>query len=346
LRRKTASPQKQVSKRESQQVSQRESPPKPGRVAALTGATGFIGQELLRQLLAAGWQVRALTRRTPSGPATPHLTWIKGDLAQKAQLAELVAGADVVIHLAGAIKARRRSDFHAANAAGVAAMIEASIIGASSVKKKSPHFILISSLAAREPALSDYAASKAAGEETLRRSAPGLNWTIIRPPAVYGPGDMEILKIFQSLKYGVGFLVGGAQNRLSLIHVGDLCAGILATMAKEPAFGRLLHIDDGRKGGYTVAEIMTMGSRILKKKPRHVRLPRLLLVMAAGLNQGMCRLTGRAPMLTFGKVRELHHSDWVCDGENVADLFDWQPEKDAETGLAETLSWYRDQGLI
>lgn len=310
------------------------------RVAALTGATGFIGQELLRQLLQAGWTVRALTRRPADTAAAKGVTWIRGDLDSPLALAELVEGSDVVIHLAGAVKARGRSQFFEANAAGVAAMTQAT-----RSKAGSAHFILVSSLAAREPHLSHYAGSKAAGEDTLRKAA-GLNWTIIRPPAVYGPGDLEILKILKSLRYGIGFLAGKPQNRLSLIHVRDLCTGIIATLGQEQAYGRLLHIDDGREGGYTLAEIMTIGARALKKKPSFIRLPRLAFVLAAGANQGFCRLTGRTPMLTLGKVRELHHGDWVCNGDKVSDVCAWRAGLDAETGLRETIRWYRAKGLI
>lgn len=310
------------------------------RVAALTGATGFIGQELLHQLLAAGWSVRALTRRPQPQDDGKNLAWISGDLANPNALEKLVDGCDVVIHLAGAVKARGRAQFFEANAAGVAAMIEATRKAANKA-----HFVLVSSLAAREPHLSDYAGSKAAGEESLRQTTR-LDWTIIRPPAVYGPGDLEILKIFKSLKYGVGFLAGRPENRLSIIHVRDLCTGIIATVGKEQAYGRLLHIDDGREGGYTLAEILTTGARILEKKPRHIRLPRLAFALAAGVNQGFCRLTGRTPMLTAGKVRELHHADWVCGGDKVSDVSNWRARFDVETGLRETLGWYREKGLI
>jgi nucleoside-diphosphate-sugar epimerase len=311
------------------------------RVAALTGATGFIGRELLRQLLLAGWTVRALTRRpVAQSDIVKGVTWIKGDLRSPKALTELVEGSDAIIHLAGAVKARGRPQFFEANAAGVEAMMEAA-----SRKADAAHFMLISSLAAREPHLSDYAGSKAAGEENLRQSG-ALNWTIIRPPAVYGPGDLEILKIFKSLKYGIGFLAGRPENRLSIIHVRDLCAGIIATLGQEAAFGRLLHIDDGREGGYTLAEIMMTGARILDKKPSLIRFPRLAFALAAGVNQGYARLTGRTPMLTLGKVRELHHTDWVCGGEKISDFCSWRAHIDVETGLKETIDWYRKKGLI
>lgn len=310
------------------------------RIAALTGATGFIGQELLRQLKDSGWHVRALTRRAP-GQDSPGVTWIKGDLSSPTALYELVQGSDVVIHLAGAVKARNRADFFDANAAGVAAMIEATAARAAEA-----HFILISSLAAREPGLSHYAASKAAGENAVTQAAAASNWTILRPPAVYGPGDFEILKILKSLKFGLGFVAGTGNSRLSMVHVRDLCAGIIATIGAQPAFGRLLHIDDGCEGGYTLGEILTVGAQILERTPRLVRVPRLALVSAAGLNQGLAKLTGDVPMLTLGKVRELCHDDWVCHGEMLWDYTDWRPGIKVPTGLAETLAWYRDRGLI
>ncbi len=130
-------------------------------LVAVTGATGFIGRHLIAALVQAGWRVRLLLRREPSGAewrqSTPEV--VAGSLDNEAAVARLVEGVDAVIHLAGLIKAARRADFFAVNEQGVARIARAT-------KQLSPdaHFLLVSSLAAREPLLSDYAASKRAGE--------------------------------------------------------------------------------------------------------------------------------------------------------------------------------------
>src|SRR5687767_595612 len=156
-----------------------------GRVKlAITGGTGFVGSHLLRTALGAGHRVSALTRRPQSVRNT--LSWVEGDLADRAALARLVEGADAVIHVAGVLNARDRAGFEDGNVAGTLAMLAAAT--AAGIRR----FVFVSSLAAREPELSMYGGSKARAEALVESS--GLDWSIVRPPAVYGPGDRETLE--------------------------------------------------------------------------------------------------------------------------------------------------------
>jgi nucleoside-diphosphate-sugar epimerase len=151
------------------------------RTVAVTGATGFIGGHIARALAAAGWRVRALTRRLPIHPALAQvpIEVVIGDLADGDSLGRLLAGAEAAVHAAGLTRARRASDFLRVNADGVAALVRCAARMA-----RPPRFLLLSSLAAREPGLSAYAASKERGEAALRAADKGLVWTILRPPAV------------------------------------------------------------------------------------------------------------------------------------------------------------------
>ncbi|MEO6581494.1 MAG: NAD(P)H-binding protein, partial [Sphingomicrobium sp.] len=153
---------------------------------AITGGTGFVGSRLVEAATAAGHGVRALTRRPQD--ARPALQWVSGSLADPNALEELVDGADAVIHVAGVINARDAAGFEAGNVAGTLATLAAAT--ADGVRR----FVHVSSLAAREPRLSLYGASKAKSETLVERS--GLDWAIVRPPAVYGPGDKETLALF------------------------------------------------------------------------------------------------------------------------------------------------------
>lgn len=333
---------------------------------AVTGATGFIGGRIIDRLLRQGVQVRALTRRaisrpatspaTPApeqgltcSPATPAheqgLTWIRGSLDDDDALRALIGGADALVHCAGLVKARNRAEFFAANADAVRRL--AAIAASASPDL---HLVHLSSLAAREPSLSDYAASKAAGEEILRENAAGLGWTILRPPAVYGPGDREILKLFKSLRLGLAFLPGGGARHASVIHVDDLSAAVTAVLAspgpESPASGRTFELDDGRPGGYELAEIYALAAELLDKRLRTITVAPQVLTFAARANRAIAHLRGRAPMVTPGKIAELLHPDWVARSPNLAETGLWRPEISLRDGLAATLQWYRSEGYL
>ena len=180
-----------------------------------------------------GLAVRALPRG--GRPPEDGFAWIEGTLADPAALATLCEGADAVIHIAGLINAARRESFEAVNVGGTAAMIEAA--RAAGVRR----FVHISSLAAREPELSDYGWSKAQSERVV--AASGLDWTIVRPPAVYGPGDRETFELFKMARRG--FVALPPPGRFSLLHVDDLARLILAVVAAPESHGETYEPDDG-----------------------------------------------------------------------------------------------------
>ena len=194
-------------------------------LVAVTGATGFIGRHLVVALHQAGFRLRLLLRREPDVPewrVLPPPEVVAGALDDEAALERLVEGADGVIHLAGLIKAARRRDFFAVNRDGAAAMARA-------VGRVAPgaRFVLVSSLAAREPQLSDYAASKRAGEDAVLEVL-GERASVLRPSVVYGPGDRETLVFFQLAGGRLVPLLGSADARAAMIHVADLVRLIVA----------------------------------------------------------------------------------------------------------------------
>src|SRR5687768_8727791 len=187
------------------------------RTLAVTGGTGFVGSHLLRLALVEGYDLRALTRGWK--PPEDEIAWVDGALDRPETLLKLAAGSDAVIHIAGMINGSR-AGFEAVNVAGTASMIDAA--RKAGVKR----FVHISSLAAREPKLSAYGWSKARSERLV--AASGLDWTIVRPPAVYGPGDRETFELFKMARRGLVALP--PRGRFSVIHVEDLCRLILALL--------------------------------------------------------------------------------------------------------------------
>lgn len=292
---------------------------------ALTGATGFIGRRLVPALRARGFRLRALARG--SQPSVPGLEWVPGDLARIDALEQLCADADIIVHLAASVRGARWADFSAPNVDGVERLLNARARVAPGSR-----LLQISSLAARSPELSHYAASKAAGE----RLAQAAGATVLRPPAVYGPGDQELLPLLTGLARGRG-VIPGHSGRFSLIFVDDLVAAIVTAIDTPLADCGVYPLDDGHPAGYDWNTIIETVAQLRRAPVRPLRIPRPVLSAAAFLASETQRLLGRAPMLTPGKVRELFHPEWVCGHTEFTARTGWQPRVSLAAGLRATL---------
>jgi uncharacterized protein YbjT (DUF2867 family) len=300
-------------------------------ILAITGATGFVGGHLLNLALAEGHQVRALTRR----PQQPRdgVTWIEGGLDRPDSLDRLATGADAVIHVAGVINAPDPAGFEAGNVTGTAAML------AAAERAEVERFVHVSSLAAREPKLSIYGATKA-GSEALVTASP-LPSAIVRPPAVYGPGDKETLELFQMAKRG--FVLLPPEGRLSLIHVEDLVRLLLALASPACPDRLLVEPDDGRHGGWSHQEFGEALGKALGRSVFTLSTPRPLLNLCARIDRMVRRDRAK---LTQDRVAYFCHPDWMVDPGRGAPETLWKPRINTEAGLAETAGWYRQQGWL
>jgi nucleoside-diphosphate-sugar epimerase len=307
---------------------------------ALTGATGFIGRHIARLLSARKTAVRVLAR-DPSRITLPDgaVEVVQGSLTDDRALAALVAGADTVIHCAGSVRGATLEQFNRVNADGTARL--ADIAGTEGCKR----FLLLSSLAAREPQLSPYAASKRAGEEAVASAAGTMTWAAFRPPAVYGPGDKEMLPLFQLMARGIAPVFGSDKARFSLIYAPDLAAAIVAWSLYEapPPIG-IFELDDGKKDGYSWDDITRVVTALTGRPIRMLRIPPSLLGIPAAINWLLGRYLNRSPMLTPGKIRELRHPDWVCRTSPDLDALGWRPQHTLAEGLAATPGWQTHTG--
>lgn len=285
----------------------------------ITGATGFIGQRLVSALLKLGVPVRVMIR--PGRQADERLAdaceQIPADLTDVEKLAAAAAGCSAVIYCAGSVRGRTAADFSAANVLGVKAMREAL-----ERTENAPPLLLISSLAAGRPELSDYANSKREGEKVLLGNS-NLPWTILRPPAVYGPGDREMLPLLKMIRRGLLAHAGPAGQKLSLLHVDDLIDAVIHWLSvPQKCLHKTYAIDDGTPGGY---DWMAIGEAVSEGKFRMLGVPRFVLEGAARLNLFFSALFGYAPMLSPGKVRELVQPEWLCDNRAFTQDTGWQP---------------------
>ena len=301
---------------------------------AVTGATGFVGQALLDAAQAAGLRLRALTRRPQ--PPRGGIDWIAGGLDDGDALARLADGADALIHIAGAVNVPTRADFAAANIAGTQAVLRAA--GAGGVRR----FVHVSSLAAREPGLSNYGWSKAEAEAAVR--AGPLPHAIVRPPAVYGPRDTDMLELFRMARAGVMLLP--PPGRLSVIHVEDLVRLLLALTgdANGAEDGALLEPDDGTPWGIDHRDLARMIS-VAVRRPRALRLsaPAALVRLAARGDRLVRRDRAK---LTPDRAGYMCHPDWVSTPALAPDAALWRPRWETQAGLVMTADWYRANGWI
>ena len=325
--------------------------PRRGLVA-VTGATGFIGGRVVRRLRRDGWRLRVLIRRRPQAAADPFaddasVEAVHGPLDDGPSLRRLVEGAAAVVHIAGLVRARSRAEFFGVNADGVARLVEA--VAAQPVPA---HVVLVSSLAAREPGLSAYAASKRAGEAALTGGGPDgatvVPWTILRPPAVYGPGDRQTLTFFRLARLGLAPVPASAAARVSLIHADDLAAAVATVLDESGAArGLIAEPDDGQPGGYSWPALVAAVAEQLGRSVRPLRVPRTLLYAYSWLSSAPRLLVpGHRPALTPDKVRELYHHDWVCDSASMTAATTWRPRTPIGPGFAGTIAWYRRHGWL
>jgi nucleoside-diphosphate-sugar epimerase len=301
----------------------------PG-VVAVTGATGFIGQRLVQTLLKNNWQVRALTRISQQDMV--NLQWVIGDLGNKKALNELVDDVDVVVHCAGQVRGNNLKQFIQTNVHGTENLIESTLL-----QNKQPRFLLISSLAAREPDLSWYARSKYQGEQALISLAKDLKWSIFRPTAVYGPGDRELSPLLHLTKVGLLPMSGRPDSKFGLIYVDDLVQASIDWINADTTYQKIYELDDGTHGGYDRVLMKEISSKVWGHPVFIVSVPVFLIMFLSHINLAISRIFNYLPMLTPGKVRELTHHDWVCDNCSIVEDTTWQPKTQLDTGLHKTV---------
>ena len=303
---------------------------------ALTGGSGFLGRHLLASLAQADYHVRALSRAGRLADSGPEA--VIGTLEDPAALAVLTRGADAIIHAAGLIKSRGGNEFQAVNKEGTARLLRCAAAHAPGA-----HVVLVSSLAAREPHLSPYAASKRGAEDVARELIAPERLTILRLPALYGPFDRETLTIFKAARLPLVPLTTSGRERIALMHVEDAATAI-ARLARA-GNGGTYSLADRRPHGYAMREILAEAARAQGRNARFVRVSPLVL-KAVGIGASVAgRLAGKPAMLSPGKVREMLHDDWSVRPEDMPTGLSARV-RDIALGFRETVAWYRSAGWL
>ncbi|MHB1329682.1 MAG: NAD-dependent epimerase/dehydratase family protein [Gemmatimonadales bacterium] len=320
--------------------------------AFVTGGTGFVGGHLVRALRARGDDVTALVRTPARATALSALgaTLVEGDIQSPRTVAEAIKDHDVVFHVAGLIAARSEAEFLAVNREGTGVMVEAA------ERSGRPRFILVSSLAAGGPTapgvrlvgtepgapVTRYGRSKLAGEEMVRAS--DLPWTIVRPPAVYGPGDREMFRIFKAATLGIAPVFGRGDQQLSVVYGPDLVEALIATSLAPATVGQVYYAC--HREILTTREMVGLAAAAVGRRVRIVGIPQSIGRALLTVTDRAARLFDRATVLSYDKAAEFFAPAWLADPGPLEVASGWTAQHDFATGARATVAWYRQQGWL
>lgn len=315
----------------------------------ITGATGFVGTHVVRELTGRGVRVRALVR--PSSDTRTLVEadaeLVRGSLTAPESLSRAAEDVDVVVHLAGVTSARSSAEYRQVNEIGTRDLVRAAAAAGSRPRR----FVYLSSLAAVGPSsegepvgpgheprpISEYGRSKLAGELACREVAGDLEVCILRAPAVYGPGDREMFRFFRMAKLGLLPIPAGPIRKLQFVHVGDL-AGAIARAALQPEVGGLFHIAEPT--AYADREFARLVGEAVGRRVRLVPVPATMLKLAALANEAVQRILGRSSVFNRDKTAELLAPGWLCETGTAREALGFEAEIPLPRGLRDTADWY------
>jgi nucleoside-diphosphate-sugar epimerase len=320
---------------------------------AVTGGTGFVGSHLVDTLCAAGLRPRVLVRepRAPRWIGAAPVEWVAGSLADRDALGRLVAGAGTVLHLAGVVRAGSAAGFDRGNRAGTANLVTAVLELAPAAR-----LVHVSSLAAAGPSpdpagvgpevtprpVSHYGRSKLAAEAEVRRLPAGRWWTILRPPAIYGPRDTDVLEFFRMASLGWMAIPAG-ERWITVAWVGDVVRAVLAAAVSAEA-GRTHHL--GEPAPYRLDELLRAIAEVGGVRARLVRVPEVVLRSAAAAGSALQRLGLERVALTRDKAREILASHWTARTADSLEALGLEETTSFADGAAATWRWYRARGWL
>lgn len=321
----------------------------------LTGATGFVGSHVVEACRGQGFEVRALVRKEADAQRLEvrGVSCVRGSLESADAVRAAIAGADVVLHLAAATKARTPEEYQLANATGTQAVVEAMLRS----ERRPKRLIYLSSLAAAGPSvdgrpvtredpprpLTAYGRTKLAGEKICESVSETFEVAILRAPAVYGPRDRDVYEFFRLARYGVMPLPSGPVRRLQMIHAADLARALVLAATCEGSRG-VYHVAEARS--YEWREMARMVAQAVGRRARIVTVPAALIATAAVVTETVAGLIGKSTIFNRDKARELLAPGWLCETEQARRDFGFEAQIPLQAGLNETAKWYFENGWL
>lgn len=323
--------------------------------ALITGASGFVGSHLADALIIRGYEVFCMVRKTSS------LRWLNGkkinfffidENSPKFQniIDDSVSEMDYVFHVAGVVKSKNKEGFYRGNVDFTKNLLEALSRKNTKIKK----FIHISSLAVCGPTptetpltedyipqpITTYGKSKLKAENEVLNYKEILPVVILRPPAIYGPRDSEILVYFQTFSKGLNAIIGFGKKYLSLIYVEDFINGIILSAEQETKSGDIFFLSSDEP--YSWDQIGSVTADILKKNAIKIRIPHWFVYTTGMLTEFFYRFTDKTATLNIEKCKDITRKRWVCSNSKAKEILGFRAEYSLYEGFSKTIKWYKD----
>lgn len=330
----------------------------------ITGASGFIGSTLIEEALKQGHRVWAGIRATSNKEhlKAQKVHFLELDFAHPNQLRVQLSGHkgtfskfDVIIHCAGITKTADKREFDRVNYLQTKYFVDTlrelnmvprqfiylsslSVLGAIHEKDGEP----FRECDTPEPN-TDYGMSKLKAELYIQ-SIPGFPYTILRPTGVYGPRERDYYLLARSIGRHFDFSAGFNRQSLSFIHVKDLSQAIFLIMEKQIVRQTYI-LSDGQS--YSSRDF----SLLIKKELGnpfviHIKCPLFILKTVSLLFAFESMLSGKARTLNPDKYKIMKQRNWTCDISLAKEELGYTPEYILETGVKETIEWYKDQAWL
>jgi len=329
----------------------------PGTRVLVTGGSGFTGQVLLRKLCERGIQVRAIVRGTSRREALSGLPieWITGNVYDRDVVQKAVAGVSYIFHVAASYRQAGVDDteYHRVHVESTMLLAEAAL-----KEQDFKRFVHVSTVGVHghiENPPADESAPFAPGDIYQRTKAEAEIWlhdfarkhnlpyTVIRPAAIYGPGDRRLLKLFKLAKAPVYVLLGRGQCLYHLIHVDDLTEAIIRAAWHPAALGEAIICGDP-----AAVSLEKMGRIIadeLHRPFRLVRLPVWPFFLLADITEAVCKPFGISPPIYRRRVA-FYTKDRSFDTGKLRNKLGFTYTWDTEAGLRATTRWYQEHGWL
>jgi dihydroflavonol-4-reductase len=320
--------------------------------AFVTGATGFVGSHLVDKLLNLDFEVYCLKRKTSNlrWLKDKEINFVEGDLFDNDVLEDVIKKVDYVFHVAGVVKSKKKQGFYKGNSEATKNLVEI----AYKVNPKLKRFVHVSSLAACGPNPNDkpitedyiprpittYGLTKRLAEKEVLKFKDKLPITIVRPPAIYGPRDAEILIYFKTFNKGLNSIIGFDDKYLSLVYVEDFVQGIILASKDNIKSGEIYFISSD--GEYNWDQIAEITSGIMNKKALKMRMPHFVVYSVGFFAQMISVFSNNAPTLNLEKCLDITRERWVCSNEKAKKELNFKPEYSLEKGFKKTIDWYKE----